>query len=210
MITDVMYKKSRPTLNIEERPNPSSGQIYRHFKGKNYEVLTLAEDTETGRTVVVYRALYGDFKVYTRDLEMFMSLTDKSKYPEARQKFRFERLAEAEPSTSLKMKNFQSSVTHSPAEKLVKFGDSLDHFLEIIENLPEEFKDRTGFRLAVTSINNCRNCSKCHQESHMFGPGVYSCTKHKEVSNIVSLMADGKIYPCAAYTCNECDFEGSK
>ena len=42
MITDVMYKKSRPTLNIEERPNPSSGQIYRHFKGNNYRPTSLS------------------------------------------------------------------------------------------------------------------------------------------------------------------------
>lgn len=210
MVTDVMYKKSRPTLNIEERPNPAGGQIYRHFKGENYEVLTLAEDTETGKMVVVYRALYDDFKVYTRDLDMFMSLTDKTKYPEAKQKFRFERLIEAEPSTSLKMKNFQSSVVYSPAEKLVKFGNSLDHCFEVVENLPKEFKDRVGFRLATTSINNCGNCSRCKQESHMFGPGAFRCTNHKEVSDVTSLMADGKVYPCAAYTCNECDFEGSK
>lgn len=210
MITDTMYEKSRPTLNIEERPNPESGQIYRHFKGKNYEVLTLAEDTETGRTVVVYRALYDDFKVYTRDLDMFMSLTDKSKYPEAKQKFRFERLIEAEPSTVLRMKNFQSGLIHSPAENLVKFGDNLNQCFEIIENLPKEFKDRVGFRLATTSINNCSNCSGCRQESHMFGSGAFRCTKHKEVSNVTSLMTDGKVNPCAAYTCNECNFEGSK
>lgn len=103
-----------------------------------------------------------------------------------------------------------SGINHSPAETLVKFGNGLDYSLEIIENLPEEFKDRIGFRLAATSINNCSNCSNCRQECHMFGPGAYRCTKHKEVSDVMSLMIDGKVNPCAAYTCNECNFEGSK
>ena len=66
------------------------GGIYRHFKGDYYLVEALANDSETKRPVVVYRALYGDNGLWVRDLEMFTSLVDKEKYPNSKQKYRFE------------------------------------------------------------------------------------------------------------------------
>ena len=68
--------------------------IYRHFKGKEYEVLGEAMHTETNEIVVVYRALYGDYGLFVRPLEMFLSEVDKNKYPDAKQKYRFEFIGE--------------------------------------------------------------------------------------------------------------------
>ena len=44
---------------------------YRHFKGKEYEVLGVARHSETEEELVVYRALYGDFGLWVRPARMW-------------------------------------------------------------------------------------------------------------------------------------------
>ncbi len=51
--------------------------IYRHFKGNEYEVLDLALHSETQEPFVVYRALYGEGKLWVRPLTMFTEEVDK-------------------------------------------------------------------------------------------------------------------------------------
>ena len=47
---------------------------YRHFKGKEYEVITVAKDSETLEDMVVYRALYGEYGYWVRPLTMFCEM----------------------------------------------------------------------------------------------------------------------------------------
>ena len=50
---------------------------YRHFKGKEYEVLGVARHSETEEELVVYRALYGDFSLWVRSVSMWNETVER-------------------------------------------------------------------------------------------------------------------------------------
>ncbi len=68
---------------------PVSGEFYRHFKGRIYQIKMIAKDSETEELQVVYQGMYPPFQCWVRSLKEFMGPVDLRKYPDARQKMRF-------------------------------------------------------------------------------------------------------------------------
>ena len=77
------------------------GDIVRHFKREwvsadtseyLYKVLAFASHTETGERLVIYQGMYSPFKICARPYDMFMNEVDREKYPDVKQKYRFEKL----------------------------------------------------------------------------------------------------------------------
>jgi len=50
--------------------------IYKHYKGNEYELLCIANHSETLEMMVVYKALYGDGEVWVRPLSMWNEYVD--------------------------------------------------------------------------------------------------------------------------------------
>lgn len=50
---------------------------YRHFKGKEYQLIGIAKGSETLEDLAVYRALYGDGQLWVRPLKMFFEEIEK-------------------------------------------------------------------------------------------------------------------------------------
>ena len=53
---------------------------YRHFKGKEYEVIGVASHSETLEPMVVYRALYGEGGLWVRPAAMWNEQVDREGY----------------------------------------------------------------------------------------------------------------------------------
>lgn len=74
---------------MEESRIVKSGQVYKPFKGTIHRIICIAKHSETKEDMVVYTH-DDDNEVWARPLDMFLSEVDHEKYPEIKQRYRFE------------------------------------------------------------------------------------------------------------------------
>lgn len=118
---------------------PVVGETYRHFKNKNYKIIAIAHHSETGEELVIYQALYGDGMVCARPLDMFVSEVDHEKYPDVKQKYRFEKIETQVLEMSIE-------------DRMMKFfdEDSMEGKYQILLTMREEITDTMIDNMAVT------------------------------------------------------------
>lgn len=79
-----------------DRQIPNPGEVFKHFKGNCYKIIAVGHHSETKEKMVVYFDLSGKNSSpedpCIRQLEMFMSEVDHTKYPNVTQMHRFERI----------------------------------------------------------------------------------------------------------------------
>ena len=137
---------------------PIAGETYRHFKNKEYKIIAIAKHSETGEELVIYQALYGDGMICARPLDMFVSEVDHEKYPEVTQKYRFEKIGEADASGNVNgtnatenMKKEKRLEEMSLEEKMMAFFDNedLEAKYKILLSMRGEITDTIIDNLAV-------------------------------------------------------------
>lgn len=136
------------------------GEFYRHFKNKLYQVKGIAYHSETHEKMVVYQAMYGDFKWYVRPYEMFAGEVDRSKYPDSPQRYRFEKVeaADIEADQSSLGFNTESDADVENTIELIE-TDRLDEdtVQSPINPALEAFLDAKSYRDKINVLVSIRN-----------------------------------------------------
>lgn len=137
---------------MEQIPKP--GEFYRHFKDKLYQIVTVATHSESGEQLVVYQALYGDYKVYARPVAMFMSPVDHVKYPDVLQANRFELVNLEETSAPVRTPVQEDSGWEGFHPMLMKFIEETDcdKHLEILAVMKDQLQQR-DFNMIYTALD---------------------------------------------------------
>ena len=116
-----------------------------------YQIIAVAVHSETKEKLVIYQALYGEYGVYARPLDMFMSEVDKEKYPDAAQKYRFEKIENigelSKNSSSSNCENEESLYTDEKniSDKVLKDNIQSDKASNIGKNYFIEFLEADSF-----------------------------------------------------------------
>lgn len=137
------------------------GGFYKHFKNKLYQVKCVAYHSETKEKMVVYQAMYGEYAVYVRPYDMFMSEVDHVKYPDVAQKYRFEQV---DPLTMKELSdNSQKDETDSDnkigSDTNVNSGNNVNGQKSVYEegSVLDKFLDARGYEEKLDVLIRYKN-----------------------------------------------------
>lgn len=129
---------------------PKPGEVYRHFKGNIYKVITIATHTETEEMMVVYELFEGGGKAYARPLDMFLSEVDKKKYPDVTDRYRFTLLDEEDEDAKISAEQRGLNPLLTQFLDADTYEDKLSKYIDMKGKVSEEVLDYVALSLDIT------------------------------------------------------------
>lgn len=145
---------------------PNSGEFYRDYKNRLYQIVSAAEHQETGELFVIYQALYEEFKIYAGSPDLFLTEEEYEKYSGAARQYRFVKVnlkRNAADGAGNKMRHPQEGVLRQPQEEALfkPQADGFGHPQEIVsEGVDErlmEFLDTEDYETRYNILVSMRD-----------------------------------------------------
>lgn len=122
---------------------PKPGELYKHYTGEVYQILTVAKHSETDERLVVFQAMYGTFDTYASPLSMFLSEVDHQKYPRVKQQYWFEQVEKTMLAQEQLKSNEYGTKQQGTDDRIGIVGGRIqqqrtDDKLEVVEEIAEK------------------------------------------------------------------------